>query len=29
VLMDAMENSLDNGVKYFKDLARKYKAINS
>ncbi|MBJ6764270.1 cell filamentation protein Fic [Corallococcus sp. H22C18031201] len=27
VLMDAMENSLDNGVKYFRDLNRKYKAI--
>jgi Fic family protein len=29
VLMDSMENSLDNGVKFFKDLARKYKAINN
>ena len=28
ILMDAMENSLDNGLKYFRDLARKYKAIN-
>nr|WP_228558412.1 Fic family protein [Myxococcus sp. AB056] len=29
VLMDAMENSLDNGMKYFRDLGRKYKALNS
>lgn len=28
LLMDAIENSLDNGVKYFKDLGRRYKAIN-
>ncbi len=28
LLMDAIENSLDNGVKYFKDLSRRYKAIN-
>ncbi|MET0400744.1 MAG: Fic family protein [Cystobacter sp.] len=28
LLMDAIENSLDNGVKYFKDMARRYKAIN-
>jgi Fic family protein len=27
-LMDAMENALDNGLKYFRDLNRKYKAIN-
>lgn len=27
-LMDAMENALDNGLKYFRDLTRKYKAIN-
>lgn len=27
-LMDAMENALDNGLKYFRDLSRKYKAIN-
>ncbi|WP_375760217.1 Fic family protein [Corallococcus exercitus] len=27
VLMDAMENSLDNGVKYFRDLGRKYKTV--
>jgi Fic family protein len=27
-LMDAMENALDNGLKYFRDLQRKYKAIN-
>jgi hypothetical protein len=26
--MDAMENALDNGLKYFRDLTRKYKAIN-
>jgi Fic family protein len=28
LLMDAIENSLDNGVKYFKDMSRRYKAIN-
>ena len=28
LLMDAIENSLDNGVKYFKDLGRRYKTIN-
>ncbi|HEX8818810.1 MAG TPA: Fic family protein [Archangium sp.] len=28
LLMDAIENSLDNGVKYFKDLGRRYKSIN-
>ncbi len=28
LLMDAIENSLDNGIKYFKDMARRYKAIN-
>jgi Fic family protein len=28
LLMDAIENSLDNGLKYFKDMARRYKAIN-
>lgn len=28
MMMDAIENSLDNGLKYFRDLARKYKAIN-
>ncbi|MFZ5469370.1 MAG: Fic family protein [Myxococcota bacterium] len=28
LLMDAMENSLDNGIKFFRDAARKYKAIN-
>ena len=28
LLMDAIENSLDNGLKYFKDLNRRYKAIN-
>ena len=27
-LMDAMENALDNGLKFFRDLNRKYKAIN-
>lgn len=27
LLMDAMENSLDNAVKYFKDQSRKYRAI--
>ncbi len=27
LLMDAMENSLDNGIKYFRDLNRKYRAI--
>ena len=28
LLMDAMENSLDNALKYFRDLSRRYKAIN-
>lgn len=28
LLMDSMENSLDNGLKYFRDLSRRYKAIN-
>jgi Fic family protein len=28
VLMDAIENALDNGIKYFKDLNRRYKSIN-
>ncbi len=28
LLMDAIENSLDNGVKYFKDMGRRFKAIN-
>jgi Fic family protein len=28
LLMDAIENSLDNGIKYFKDMGRRYKAIN-
>jgi Fic family protein len=28
LLMDAIENSLDNGIKYFKDLSRRYKSIN-
>ncbi len=28
LLMDAIENSLDNGLKYFKDMSRRYKAIN-
>jgi len=28
LLMDSMENSLDNGLKYFRDLGRRYKAIN-
>jgi len=28
LLMDAIENSLDNGMKYFKDMGRRYKAIN-
>lgn len=28
LLMDAMENSLDNGIKYFRDMNRRYKAIN-
>ena len=28
LLMDAMENSIDNGLKYFKDMSRKYRAIN-
>lgn len=28
LLMDAIENSLDNGIKFFRDAARKYRAIN-
>jgi hypothetical protein len=28
LLMDAIEKSLDNGIKYFKDRNRRYKAIN-
>ncbi len=28
LLMDAMENSLDNAIKYFKDQSRKYRALN-
>jgi Fic family protein len=28
LLTDAIENSLDNSVKYFKDMGRRYKAIN-
>jgi len=28
LLMDAMENSIDNGLKYFKDLDRKYRTVN-
>jgi Fic family protein len=28
LIMDAMENSLDNGIKYFKDVSRKYRAIS-
>ena len=28
LLTDAVENSLDNALKYFRDLARKYRAIN-
>ncbi len=28
LLMDAIENSLENGVKYFKDLGKRYKTIN-
>jgi len=28
LLMDAMENSLDNANKYFRDLTRRYKAVN-
>lgn len=28
LLMDAIENSLDNGIKYFRDMGRRYKAIN-
>jgi Fic family protein len=28
LLMDAMENSIDNALKYFRDLQRRYKAIN-
>jgi Fic family protein len=28
LVMEAMENSLDNALKYFRDLARRYKSIN-
>ena len=28
LLMDAMENSLENGLKYFRDLTRRYRAVN-
>lgn len=28
LLMDAMENSLDNGIKFFKDQLRRYRAVN-
>lgn len=28
LLMDAMENSIENGIKYFRDQSRKYRAIN-
>lgn len=28
LLMEAMENGLDNGIKYFRDLGRRYRAIN-
>ena len=28
LLMDAMENSLDNALKFFRDQARRYRAIN-
>ena len=28
LMMDAMENSLDNGLKYFRDQARRYRAMN-
>ncbi len=28
ILVDAMENSLDNALKYFRDLSRRYRAIN-
>jgi Fic family protein len=28
LLMDAMENSLDNGIKYFRDMNRRFKAVN-
>ncbi len=28
LMMDAMENSLDNGLKFFRDQARRYRAIN-
>jgi Fic family protein len=27
LLMDAMENSLDNGIKYFRDLSRRFRAL--
>ncbi len=28
-MLDALENSIDNALKYFRDAARKYKAVNS
>ena len=28
LLMDAMENSLDNGIKFYKDQLRRYRAVN-
>jgi Fic family protein len=28
LLMDAIENSLDNAIKYFRDISRKYRALN-
>ena len=28
LLVDAMDNSLDNALKYFRDLSRRYRAIN-
>jgi Fic family protein len=28
LLMDAIENSLDNGIKHFRDMGRRYRAIN-
>ncbi len=28
LLMDAMENSIDNGLKFFKDLDREYRTVN-